>query len=63
MLHWAAHNDYERMAALLILHGVDLEAKDEVLVFLVYAYVSFDVLSLYLVGLYSISHCGRIWVG
>ncbi|XP_065835605.1 putative ankyrin repeat protein RF_0381 isoform X2 [Oscarella lobularis] len=29
MLHWAAHNDYQRMAALLISHGVDLEAKDE----------------------------------
>ncbi|XP_065835495.1 putative ankyrin repeat protein RF_0381 [Oscarella lobularis] len=29
MLHWAARNDYQRMAALLISHGVDLEAKDE----------------------------------
>ena len=34
MLHWAARNDYQRMAALLISHGVDLEAKDNVLAFL-----------------------------
>ena len=63
MLHWAARNDYQRMAALLILNGVDLEAKDEVLVFLVDGYVSSGALLLFLVGLHSISHCCRIWVG
>ncbi|XP_065836082.1 ankyrin homolog [Oscarella lobularis] len=29
MLHWAALNDYQRIATLLISRGVDLEAKDE----------------------------------
>ena len=63
MLHWAARNDYQRMAALLISHGVDLEAKDEVYCYCYYGYLSSDSLLLHLVGLYPISHCRRIWVG
>ena len=35
MLHWAAHNDYQHMAVLLISNGANLEAKDEVLQLLV----------------------------
>ena len=33
MLHWAAHNDYQRMASLLISHGASLDVEDEVFLF------------------------------
>ena len=38
MLHWAALNDYQRIATLLISRGVDLEAKDERYCYCYYKY-------------------------
>ena len=60
MLHWAAHNDYQRMAVLLISNGANLEAKDEVLLLLMPILIILLTCSC---CLYSIPYCRRIWLG